>query len=31
MCENWLDTGAGDVNNDGIVDFLDFAELSLAW
>ena len=31
MRENWLGTGPGDINNDGIVNFLDFAELGLAW
>lgn len=31
MCENWLDTGAGDIDNDGNVDFIDFAEFGLAW
>ncbi len=31
MCGNWLDTGAGDIDNDGDVDFIDFAELGLAW
>jgi hypothetical protein len=31
MCENWLSTGKGDINNNGIVDFPDFAELGLAW
>jgi lysophospholipase L1-like esterase len=31
MCENWLGAGEGDVDNDGVVDFLDFAEFGLAW
>jgi len=32
ICENWLGPGPeGDVNNNGIVDFLDFAELALVW
>jgi len=31
MCGNWLGTGAGDIDNSGNVDFLDFAEFGLAW
>jgi hypothetical protein len=31
MFENWLGTGAGDIDSDGRVDFLDFAEFGLAW
>jgi len=31
LCENWLGTDEGDINNNGIVDFYDFAEFSLAW
>ena len=34
MCEHWLETGPdieGDFNNDGTVNFLDFAEFALAW
>jgi hypothetical protein len=32
MCQNWLNTGPeGDVNDDGIVNFEDFAELALVW
>jgi hypothetical protein len=31
MCENWLDSGEGDIDNSGIVDFRDFAEFGLAW
>ena len=31
MCENWLDSGEGDIDNNGIVDFRDFAEFGLAW
>jgi hypothetical protein len=31
ISENWLSTGLGDFNNDGIVDFLDYTEFALAW
>ena len=31
MCENWLGSGTGDIDNSGIVDFRDFAEFGLAW
>jgi hypothetical protein len=31
MAENWLDTGPGDIDNDGIVNFEDFAEFGPAW
>ncbi|MCX5634400.1 MAG: GxGYxYP family putative glycoside hydrolase [Planctomycetota bacterium] len=31
MGENWLNSGQGDFNNDGIVNFNDFAELVNAW
>jgi hypothetical protein len=31
LCENWLKSGDGDLDNNGIVDFLDFAEFALAW
>jgi hypothetical protein len=31
MCENWLESGAGDIDNNGKVDLTDFAELGLAW
>jgi hypothetical protein len=31
MAENWLDTGPGDIDNNGIVDFKDFAEFGPAW
>jgi hypothetical protein len=31
MCENWLDSGEGDIDNNGVVDFRDFAEFGLAW
>jgi len=31
MCGNWLDAGDGDVDNNGVVDFLDYAEFGLAW
>jgi lysophospholipase L1-like esterase len=31
MCENWLESGAGDVDTDGDIDFYDFAEFGLAW
>jgi hypothetical protein len=31
MCDNWLKSGAGDVDADGDIDFYDFAEFGLAW
>ncbi|MBN2019255.1 MAG: hypothetical protein JW749_03415, partial [Sedimentisphaerales bacterium] len=31
MAENWLGTGPGDLDNNGIVDFLDFAVFGPAW
>ena len=31
ICENWLDSGQGDIDNSGLVDFKDLAELGLAW
>jgi hypothetical protein len=31
ICENWLDSGQGDIDNSGLVDFGDLAELGLAW
>jgi hypothetical protein len=31
MAGNWLGTAEGDINNDGIVNFLDFAELGQVW
>jgi lysophospholipase L1-like esterase len=31
MCEHWLDSGAGDFDNSGHVDFFDLAQLGLAW
>jgi len=31
MCENWLENGLGDIDNNGKVDLTDFAELGLAW
>jgi lysophospholipase L1-like esterase len=31
MCENWLESGAGDVDTDGDIDFYDFAEFGPAW
>jgi hypothetical protein len=31
MSENWLETGQGDFNNDGIVDFLDYADFAWVW
>jgi len=31
LCENWLGAGRGDVDNSGTVDFVDYAELGLAW
>ena len=32
FCGNWLTSGPdGDFNNDGNVDFEDWAEFSLAW
>jgi hypothetical protein len=30
--KNWLEAGLeADINNDGIWDFLDFAEFALGW
>jgi hypothetical protein len=31
LCNNWLDSGEGDIDNNGIVDFRDFAEFGPAW
>jgi len=31
MCENWLEAGEGDFDNNGVVDLLDLAEMGLAW
>ncbi len=31
MADNWLKTGAGDIDKDGDVDFSDFAEFGSAW
>ena len=31
FCENWLTTGPGDFDNDGTVDFRDFAEFASVW
>jgi len=31
LCENWLTTGPGDFDNDGNVDFRDFAEFASVW
>jgi lysophospholipase L1-like esterase len=31
LCENWLGAGSGDTDNNGYVDFIDFARLGLAW
>ena len=31
MADNWLKTGAGDIDKDGDVDFSDFAEFGVAW
>jgi hypothetical protein len=31
MAENWLDNGPGDIDNNGIVDFDDFAKFGPAW
>jgi len=31
LCENWLTTGPGDFDNDGTVDFRDFAEFANVW
>jgi hypothetical protein len=31
MAANWLMAGYGDFDNNSSVDFIDFAELALAW
>jgi hypothetical protein len=31
MSDNWLGSGSGDINNDNVVDFVDFALLALGW
>ena len=31
LCDNWLGSGQGDIDNSGNVDFPDLAELGLAW
>jgi hypothetical protein len=31
LCEEWLESGPADFDNSGKVDFLDLAELGLAW
>ena len=31
LCGNWLDSGAGDFDNNGSVNFYDYAELGLGW
>jgi hypothetical protein len=31
LCDNWLGSGQGDINNSGNVDFFDLDELVLAW
>ena len=31
MAGNWLKTGAGDIDEDGDVDFYDFAEFAVVW
>ena len=31
LCDNWLGSGQGDLDNSGNVDFPDLAELDLAW
>ena len=31
LCENWLGTGPGDIDDDGTVNFTDFAEFGLTW
>jgi hypothetical protein len=31
MADNWLRAGAGDFDEDGVVDFADYAEFVLAW
>ena len=31
LCENWLGAGGGDTDNNGIIDFIDYAEFGLAW
>jgi lysophospholipase L1-like esterase len=31
LCENWLGAGSGDTDNNGYVDFIDYAQFGLAW
>jgi len=31
ICDNWLGSGDGDIDNNGNVDFFDYAEFGLAW
>jgi hypothetical protein len=31
FCENWLNAGEGDFDNNGIVDFHDFGVFGLGW
>jgi hypothetical protein len=31
LCDNWLGAGRGDTDNNDYVDFIDFAQLGLAW
>jgi hypothetical protein len=31
LCENWLGADSGDIDNNGTVDFVDYAQLGLAW
>jgi hypothetical protein len=31
MAENWLQAGEGDFDDDGVVDFADYAEFGLGW
>jgi hypothetical protein len=31
MCQSWLESGPGDIDNSGIVDFYDFAGFGPAW